>query len=799
MLVARLLLIVVLLGAPSYAQNPALDWGPWYVLGPFDHPLGARNIDEPQRVENDLRHMRVDGPGPRLETAHRGKGKRPFAWTLVAGESRACDVGPIDLAMALTVSEEAKAQGKAWTDRSVAYLYRTIVCDATVEIPVSCGSNDGLRLWLNGELLVDIARKRRLNPSAHGLSLFLEEGVNHLLAKISNDDGDWAFQLTERKLDQLAIDAAIDSGAEHLIETQLLDGSWEQHSNYMAGATAYAGYCLLKCGVSRDHPAVQRARSYVLQHPSPYNYSTACELLFLCTLASPDDRPVIERRLGSMLDWQHGSGLFRYPVNPGGTSHDDLSLTLFSTLALSAVEVYGVDVDDRVWTGLIEGALACFEGLTRSRASKGATAGFSYRPGGRVTGSMTTAGIGVLHLAREGLGGEAPARLRPRFETAMKAGLGWLEGRMDWDKNPGAGSGHHYFWLYGVERVGSLLELEKLGGVSWYADGSHYLLSAQHASGAWGGTVDTILALLFLKRASSRIASVSGVRAQADGRWKTSDAEAPISIVATGSQVFAVWVNGVHDSVRERLGWEDGSLRVLRVEFHATPVGGGSVIALGTVDGNLDRPDRDQRFAVHGALPRRGEWDLVARMHLLPPPQDADGEDTAEIVESPPLRVLVKAVLSAGQLDYASEGTSNLFVARGVACEASSSVNKQAVPEYAADGRQGTAWRCEAKDTEPWLRLRPKRAVMSTCLYFSHASPRRSQADAPRAERVVVLINRKVVGEVTMDPDPLKKTVFELGREMKVSVVELRILSLHGAQLGKASVGFGEVELLRAR
>jgi hypothetical protein len=60
-------------------------------------------------------------------------------------------------------------------------------------------------------------------------------------------------------------------------------------------------------------------------------------------------------------------------------------------------------------------------------------------------------------------------------------------------------------------------------------------------------------------------------------------------------------------------------------------------------------------------------------------------------------------------------------------------------------------------------------------------------------------VNRKLVYEVTMDPDPLKKTVVDLGREIKVSVVELRILSVKGGVLGKASVGFGEVELVRAR
>ena len=306
MFAARLPLIAVLLSVPSYAQTPALDWGPWYVLGPFDHPRGARNIDEPQRVENGLRRMRVDGPGPRLDATYKGKGKEPLAWVPLAGKSRDSDVGPIDLVEVLTATEEAEEQGKGWTDLSVAYLYRTIVSEASVELPVSCGSDDGLRLWLNGELLVEIARSRRLNPGTHGLTLHLEEGVNHLLAKVSNGNGTWAFQLGVRKIDQLAIDAAIDRGAEHLIETQLVDGSWAQHSEYEAGATAYAGYCLLKCGVSRDHPAVRRARAYVLQHPSPYNYSTACELLFLSTIGSSDDRREIENRLERMLEWQHG-------------------------------------------------------------------------------------------------------------------------------------------------------------------------------------------------------------------------------------------------------------------------------------------------------------------------------------------------------------------------------------------------------------------------------------------------------------------------------------------------------------
>ena len=75
------------------------------------------------------------------------------------------------------------------------------------------------------------------------------------------------------------IDQAIDRGVEYLINEQLRDGSWGLHGDYIGGRGGLALYTLLQCGVSRQHPAVQRAVAYLDGCEPDKTYATTTMLL----------------------------------------------------------------------------------------------------------------------------------------------------------------------------------------------------------------------------------------------------------------------------------------------------------------------------------------------------------------------------------------------------------------------------------------------------------------------------------------------------------------------------------------
>ena len=123
------------------------------------------------------------------------------------------------------------------------------------------------------------------------------------------------------------------------------------------------------------------------------------------------------------------------------------------------------------------------------------------------TGSMTCAGVASLVVARHHLGEK-----RPVLDDAVVHGLEWLDWQFTVEDNPRAGSDHYYF-LYGLERVGVLAGTEFLGDHEWYPLGARYLLAKQNGNGSWlddkggstgdsSGYLDTCYAILFLRRAT---------------------------------------------------------------------------------------------------------------------------------------------------------------------------------------------------------------------------------------------------------------------------------------------------------
>lgn len=180
------------------------EWGRWFAIGPFDHPKGGKDIAAPYPPERELASMKPGGPGPDLKSTFDGKGGVKLEWREAEDDqSIGGDAGfrVVNLEKSLEHGNRAK--------NAIAYLYRQITAPAQMSIPVSAGSDDGLRLWVNGKLTLDVNAERALDAQADRFLLKLEPGVNHIFAKVSQGAGEWSLALTPDQLLDPTIESAL--------------------------------------------------------------------------------------------------------------------------------------------------------------------------------------------------------------------------------------------------------------------------------------------------------------------------------------------------------------------------------------------------------------------------------------------------------------------------------------------------------------------------------------------------------------------------------------------------------------
>jgi len=285
------------------------------------------------------------------------------------------------------------------------------------------------------------------------------------------------------------INQAIERGVKWLRTRRLADGSWPYRAN-SDGATALCVYALLVTGVPADDPAVEEGIRYFIRVPPQHTYTVALNILAL-TRADPRR---YRARIAECAQYlaraqQSGpgaSGMWTY-TQPQGNRGDN-SNTQFAMLGLYEALRAGVMVPSRVLT-------QADAHYTRSQSRDG---GWGYTASSRSTGSMTAAGVASLHI----LGSSLYARPRVcgqySYDRRIAAGLKWLADHFRVDQNPGGG--HHFYYLYALERAGMLSGLKFFGTHDWYREGAEYLVRRQSRSGSWGNIVDTSFALLFLAK-----------------------------------------------------------------------------------------------------------------------------------------------------------------------------------------------------------------------------------------------------------------------------------------------------------
>jgi alpha-galactosidase len=145
------------------AKDFLLDW---HVIGPF--------TDAPGRISLDLKTPIED------EFLRRGDGSVELQKWKRASASRRN--GSVNLVRELGAHE--------WC---VAYGYAEIESIHPRETVLTCGSDDGIKIWLNGKVIHIREQQRAYEPGSDEVPIYLKAGINRLLIKCDNYTGRWAF------------------------------------------------------------------------------------------------------------------------------------------------------------------------------------------------------------------------------------------------------------------------------------------------------------------------------------------------------------------------------------------------------------------------------------------------------------------------------------------------------------------------------------------------------------------------------------------------------------------------------
>ena len=61
------------------------------------------------------------------------------------------------------------------------------------DVQIGIGSNDGVRMWINGKLVLDHKIARKAEPNQEILTTQFRKGENTILIKIDQLGGGWGF------------------------------------------------------------------------------------------------------------------------------------------------------------------------------------------------------------------------------------------------------------------------------------------------------------------------------------------------------------------------------------------------------------------------------------------------------------------------------------------------------------------------------------------------------------------------------------------------------------------------------
>jgi HEAT repeat protein len=86
-------------------------------------------------------------------------------------------------------------------NNSTAYMYAEVKVEQAQDVLFKCGSDDGMKLWLNGQQIHRAPQPRSLKVDEDSIEAHLEAGANKVLVKVVQGGGGWeaCIRLTDRE------------------------------------------------------------------------------------------------------------------------------------------------------------------------------------------------------------------------------------------------------------------------------------------------------------------------------------------------------------------------------------------------------------------------------------------------------------------------------------------------------------------------------------------------------------------------------------------------------------------------
>ncbi len=139
----------------------------WWIIGPFDNSNenGLSTIYPPENEFN-------------VNKTYTGNKNQNVKWKSYHNE----ESGYIDFTKIFHPSENG-----------VVYASRNFKMDEDKSMKIGVGSNDGVRMWLNGKLVLDHKVLRKAEPNQEILTLRFKKGDNSVLIKVDQFGGGWGF------------------------------------------------------------------------------------------------------------------------------------------------------------------------------------------------------------------------------------------------------------------------------------------------------------------------------------------------------------------------------------------------------------------------------------------------------------------------------------------------------------------------------------------------------------------------------------------------------------------------------
>ena len=164
----------------------------WITTGVFPNPGGRVRWDDPMPPDINEREVNFDKDfltavggekdvKPELGAKLLDNDGKPISWGMINGEPHA---GYVDM------QKYYDAQGKK-TIQVIGYLVCFLNSDKEQRVIFSLGTDDGYKLWVNGEFVIANHTHRGAVVDDDPVPVTLRKGVNMVLLKVSQDSGGW--------------------------------------------------------------------------------------------------------------------------------------------------------------------------------------------------------------------------------------------------------------------------------------------------------------------------------------------------------------------------------------------------------------------------------------------------------------------------------------------------------------------------------------------------------------------------------------------------------------------------------